>query len=85
MLLAWYVGMNLSWWGVSGTFKFTALLGVTVGLVLQCSAGEKHAGSAMNRSTGGTKGKRGYRFRYRSTRPGSGVAVEKMGLGRGLL
>jgi hypothetical protein len=37
------------------------------------------------RSTGGTKGKRGYRFRYRSTRPGSRVAVEKMGLGRGLL
>ena len=49
MLLAWYVGMNLSRGGVISTFKFTALLGVTVGLVLQCSAGEKHAGSAMNR------------------------------------
>ena len=48
MLLAWYVGMNLSRGGVISTFKFTALLGVTVGLVLQCSAGEKHAGSAMN-------------------------------------
>ena len=52
MLLAWYVGMNLSWWGVSGTFTFTALLGVTVGLVLQCSTGEKDAGSAMNRQGG---------------------------------
>jgi len=44
--------MNLSRGGVISTFKFTALLGVTVGLVLQCSAGEKHAGSAMNRQGG---------------------------------